>query len=114
MPLAMFPAFGARSNDRGCSAPPPPRIFTPACLTIPSPRRTAVRNVALQREIALATGGQSYDLETFHRFVDDFQPPRKAEQSVIVRPLWHTWLCFAVVVGLMLVEWFVRKLLNLR
>lgn len=77
-------------------------------------RRTAVRNVALQREIALATGGQSYDLETFHRFVDDFQPPRKAEQSVIVRPLWHTWLCFAVVVGLMLVEWFVRKLLNLR
>lgn len=77
-------------------------------------RRTAVRNVALQREIALATGGQAYDLETFGRFVDDFQPPRKSESSVIVRPLWHTWLCFAVVVSLMLIEWLVRKLLNLR
>lgn len=77
-------------------------------------RRTAVRNVALQREIALATGGQSYDLESFNRFVDDFQPSRKTETSVIVRPLWHTWLCFVVVVGLMLFEWLLRKLLNLR
>jgi hypothetical protein len=77
-------------------------------------RRTAVRNVALQREIALATGGQSYDLESFARFADDFDPPRLPESTVLIRPLWHTWLCFAVVVGLMLVEWLVRKLLNLR
>jgi hypothetical protein len=77
-------------------------------------RRSAVRNVALQREIALATGGHSYDLASVERFADDFQPPRKPETSVVVRPLWHTWLCFAAVVGLMLVEWFLRKLLNLR
>lgn len=76
-------------------------------------RRSAVRNVALQREIASATGGQSYELTNVASFVRDFQPPKKVETSVRVFPLWNTWPCFILVVGLLLGEWLVRKLVSL-
>jgi len=80
-------------------------------------RRSAVRNVALQKEIASSTGGQSYDLETIDNFTQDFRPQSKIETSVQVYSLWHprmnTWIAFGVVVGLLLIEWLVRKQINL-
>jgi hypothetical protein len=76
-------------------------------------RRSAVRNVSLQDEIASATGGKSYDLETASALPDDIKPMELTEKSIKVFPLWNTWLCFGLVVALMLGEWLVRKLINL-
>ena len=80
-------------------------------------RRSAVRNVALQQELAVATGGQSYDLGTADRILKDFQPATQLETSIQVyslwKPYWITWVAFGLVVGLLLVEWLVRKALNL-
>jgi hypothetical protein len=76
-------------------------------------RRSAVRNVSLQRTLAAETGGKAYDLESMFQLPDDFRPPRREEQTVEVFPLWNTWLSFILLVGLMLSEWFGRKLVNL-
>ncbi len=72
-------------------------------------RRTAVRNSDLQRELASSTGGRSYDLLDARKFLEDFQPQPRSETSVRIRPMWNTWFAFALVVGLLLAEWIVRK-----
>jgi hypothetical protein len=76
-------------------------------------RRNPVRNVALQNNIAAATGGKAYDLLNVDQFADDFKPVRLKETSVQIVPLWSTWLTFAAVISLLMVEWFIRKLVNL-
>lgn len=76
-------------------------------------RRNPVRNVALQKNIAAETNGRSYDLTDVDRFTEDFSAPRLKETSVEILPLWSTWLTFAVVICVLMVEWFVRKLVNL-
>ncbi len=76
-------------------------------------RQRAVRNVALQEELAAETGGKSYDLRTARRLADEIRPPTKPEISIQVIALWNTWLCFACVVGLLTGEWLVRKWVNL-
>ena len=63
--------------------------------------------------IAAETGGKAYELLDVDRFPDEFAPPRLRETSVEIFPLWSTWLTFASVIGLLMVEWFVRKLVNL-
>jgi len=77
-------------------------------------RQRAVRNVALQEEIANATRGKSYDLTTLGELADDIKLAPQTEESVEVIPLWNTWVCFIAVVGLLLSEWFVRKWVNLQ
>ena len=76
-------------------------------------RRNPVRNVALQKNIAAETNGRSYDLTDVDRFTEDFSAPRLKETSVEILPLWSTWLTFVVVICVLMVEWFVRKLVNL-
>ncbi len=76
-------------------------------------RRTAVRNVSLQEEIARATGGKSFEIPDFSSFVSEFQPEPKKETSLRVKPLWNTWLVFGAVLGLLFGEWLIRKALNL-
>ena len=76
-------------------------------------RRNPVRNVTLQKNIAAETGGKTYDLLDVDRFSDDFQPKRNRETSLQIIPLWSTWLTFGIVIALLMVEWFVRKLVNL-
>jgi hypothetical protein len=76
-------------------------------------RRTAVRNVALQEEIARATGGKSFEIPDFSSFVSEFQPEPKKETSLRVKPLWNTWLVFGAVLVLLFAEWLIRKALNL-
>lgn len=76
-------------------------------------RRNPVRNVSLQKNIAAETNGKSYDLTDVDRFTEDFSAPRLRETSVEILPLWGTWLTFSLVIGVLMVEWFVRKLANL-
>ena len=47
---------------------------------------------ALARDIALSTGGQSYDLTNVSRLTEDFQPTPRHESSIQIRPLWNNWL----------------------
>ncbi|MBI4604316.1 MAG: VWA domain-containing protein [Planctomycetes bacterium] len=76
-------------------------------------RRTAVRNAALERELAAATGGRCHDLATAAALPAEIEAPETAETSVRVVPLWSTWLLFAAVVALLLGEWLLRKAVNL-
>ena len=76
-------------------------------------RRNPVRNVALQKNIASETGGKAYDLLDVDQFPDDFKPARQKETSIEIIPLWNTWITFAAVISLLMVEWFVRKMVNL-
>jgi hypothetical protein len=76
-------------------------------------RREAARNVALEREVAAATGGRNYDLETIARLPDEIDMPRERETTVRIFPLWNTWLAFGVIIFLMLGEWLLRKLVHL-
>ncbi|MGE5192410.1 MAG: hypothetical protein ACM3U2_07890, partial [Deltaproteobacteria bacterium] len=76
-------------------------------------RRSAVRNTPLAREIAQATGGESYDLTNVSGLLKDFQPQPRTENSVRILTLWDNWLAFGVIVFLMLGEWLVRNLTNL-
>lgn len=76
-------------------------------------RRNPVRNVALQRNISAETNGKAYDLTDVDQFTEDFSAPRLRETSVEILPLWSTWLTFVVVITALMVEWFVRKLVNL-
>jgi hypothetical protein len=80
-------------------------------------RRAAVRNAALERELARATGGKTYDLETVGRFPDEVELPERSATTVRILTLWNTRLCFVafgLAVALMLGEWLARKLVNLR
>lgn len=76
-------------------------------------RQSAVRNAALEREIALASGGRSYDLETVAHLPEEIELPTMTETTIQVFSLWSTWLCFLLVVLLMLGEWLARKWVNL-
>jgi hypothetical protein len=77
-------------------------------------RRSAVRNVSLQRSIAAVhPAGKAYELDNVGQLLEDFNPPRLTESRVEIFPLWSTWLCFAFVVLLMLGEWFFRKMVSL-
>ncbi len=76
-------------------------------------RRSATRNLSLQQNIAAETNGQSCELDNVSEVFASFKPPRLTETSVEVFPLWSTWLTFTVLIGLLLVEWTLRKLSNL-
>ncbi len=77
-------------------------------------RRSGVRNIRLQEDLAAQTNGRSYDLTTVSGLVNDLdlRPTVKVEPRNY--PLWSTWLWFIPIVGLMLSEWLVRKLINLK
>jgi hypothetical protein len=76
-------------------------------------RRNPIRNVSLQKNLAIETGGKSYDLLDLDKFPDEFKPVRQKETSIEIIPLWNNWLVFAAVISLLMAEWFLRKLVNL-
>ncbi|MGD0898973.1 MAG: hypothetical protein ABR915_14130 [Thermoguttaceae bacterium] len=80
----------------------------------PVERQRAVRNVALQTAMAAETGGRTFDLKNVGDLLGEVQPAARTEMSVEVIPLASTWLSFLLVVGLLLSEWLVRKLENMR
>lgn len=77
-------------------------------------RRSAVRDGALQTELAAATGGKAYELTELGKLAAEVKAPEAVEKSEQHFELWNTWLALLLVLGLMLSEWFVRKLQNLR
>ena len=76
-------------------------------------RRSAVRNAAIEREIAVASGGVVHDLRSIARLPDVVEVRSRRETSVEVISLWNTWPVFWIVVTLMLGEWLLRKLSSL-
>jgi len=76
--------------------------------------RNAVRNVRLQEDLARETGGRSYDLTSVARLPDDLPLAPIVQHEVRNHALWSTPLWFALIVGLMLGEWFTRRLVNLQ
>jgi hypothetical protein len=74
-------------------------------------RRRSVRDLRLQEEIALQSGGRSYDLLTVANLPNEVQLQPLTEKNTRSYPLWSTPLWFMLVVGLMLGEWVTRKLL---
>ena len=79
----------------------------------PVERQRAVRNVALQQALAAETGGKSFDLKDAGDLAEQIRPAPKTEMTIEVISLANTWLSFALVVGLLLSEWLVRKWVNL-
>jgi hypothetical protein len=76
-------------------------------------RRSGVRNARLQEDLARETHGKAYDLTTVGNLLDDLQVQAVTESYTRNYPLWCTPLWFAALVGLMLGEWFTRKMIHL-
>ena len=76
-------------------------------------RQSPIRNTLLQKNIAAETGGKAYDLLEVDQLTEDYHPERQKETSLEIIPLWSNWLTFGLVISLLLVEWLVRKLVNL-
>ncbi|MCL4201754.1 MAG: VWA domain-containing protein [Pirellulaceae bacterium] len=76
-------------------------------------RRSGIRNRPLQEQLAQETGGRSYELVNAQQLLDDLQLESVAERYTRSYPLWATPLWFLALVGLMLGEWFSRKMINL-
>lgn len=76
-------------------------------------RREATRNEKLQRELAEATGGRSYDLTTVNRLPGEIKLSPVIERQSRHVSLWTTPGWFIAVIGLMLSEWLIRKLIHL-
>lgn len=80
---------------------------------LPVERQRATRNAALERALADATGGKSYDLASAAELPERIPLVARTEANVEVIPLWNTWMAFSAVVALMLGEWLFRKWVNL-
>ena len=76
-------------------------------------RRSAIRNAALQKQLAGETQGRSYDLTSVNDLVDDLSLEDTIETRPQISRLWCTPLWFGLVVIFMLGEWFSRKMTNL-
>lgn len=76
-------------------------------------RRSAVRNVRLQEDLARETGGRSYELTNASRLIDDLQVAPVRQSLTRNHALWSTPLWFGLIVLLMLGEWLMRKLVHL-
>ena len=77
-------------------------------------RLSAVRDYSLQTALAGQTGGASYELTEMHRIPERITAPRLVETTERRFELWNTWLVLLLGLALMLSEWLVRKLQNLR
>ena len=84
-----------------------------AVTTVSAERRSAVRNVALQKSIASQTAGFACDLTSADERLEKIEPQPKIEQTVKNFPLSMTWLCLGAGLLLMIGEWALRKGVNL-
>ena len=75
--------------------------------------RNAVRNVELQDEIARQSGGSSFEIRQADQLFDQLQLKDVREEFTRNHPLWATPLWFILITGLMLGEWFSRKVAHL-
>ncbi|MBI1903586.1 MAG: hypothetical protein HYS13_20990 [Planctomycetia bacterium] len=79
-------------------------------------RRSAVRNAALQRDIAAATGGKALSLAEMGDLPSVISLPQKTETTVQVVTLFGAWpsiVVFSLVLLLLFGEWLLRKAVTL-
>ena len=76
-------------------------------------RRSGKRNRVLQDQLAVSTGGKSYEFDTVNAITTEIKPRPTQLVEMKIRTLWNTWPVFILVVLLMLGEWLFRKLVNL-
>ena len=88
-----------------------PRVFR--VVSESAERTNAQRDFQLERELKQETGGENFDITNAWDLADHISLPEIKETTVRVVPLWNTWLCFIVVLGLMLSEWLGRKWIHL-
>lgn len=81
--------------------------------SVSAERRRGVRDAQLQRELAQATGGKSYDLTNVSELVNDLEVTPRTEIETRNFALWTTPWWFGVVVALLLGEWLARKMIRL-
>ncbi len=73
-------------------------------------RRSAVRNVALQNDLArVHPAGRAVELAEADRLIDEIQLQVREETTIQTIHLWSTWPMFLLVVMLMIGEWLGRK-----
>jgi len=73
-------------------------------------RRSAVRNMALQHDLArVHPGGQAVELVEADKLAELIKLPRREETSIQIVHLWSTWPTFFLVMLLMIGEWLGRK-----
>jgi len=112
---ARFPA--AMSGEHRVRVTDPvsnkPIEWTFNVVSTPVERQRAIRNVVLQESLASETGGRSVDLKDIDSLVKAIKPVAKTETSIEAISLVNTWLCFCLFAGLLLIEWFLRKWINL-
>lgn len=111
IPVFQAGEYSIRVNDPITGKPSDPIHFQVTSLS--AERRSAVRDVAVQNRLADITGGKAYDLTNVNDLLKDFSPAAITERTVDIRPLWSTWPCFALLIVLMLGEWWGRKIVNL-
>jgi hypothetical protein len=88
-----------------------PRAFR---VTSESAERTnAQRDFQLERELKQETDGENFDITNAWQIAEQIDVPELSETSVRMFPLWNTWLCFILVLLLMLGEWAGRKWIHL-
>ncbi len=76
-------------------------------------RRSAVRNVALQNDLArVHPAGRALELADAGKLADEIQLKVEEEPTIQILNIWSTWPVFLLVVGLMVAEWLVRKLVS--
>jgi hypothetical protein len=76
-------------------------------------RRGAVRDRGLQDRLAQVSGGLALELDEAPRLAEAIAARPAEERVVKVLPLWNHWLAFALVIGLLLGEWMLRRMMEL-
>ena len=76
-------------------------------------RQDAQRDFQLENDLRQESGGKSFDITNAWQLSQEIDLPELKETTIKVFPLWSTWLCFSVVLLLMLGEWLGRKWVNL-
>ena len=88
-----------------------PRVFR--VVSQSAERTNAQRDFQLERDLARETSGRRYDITEAANLAETIVVPELKETTVRVFPLWNTWLCFGLVLLLMLTEWAGRKWIHL-
>ena len=65
-------------------------------------------------KVVLTTGGKSYELHQISSLAADLKAQPVTELNTIKKDLWNQWLTLIAVLSLLMVEWIVRKLVNMR
>ncbi len=66
-------------------------------------------NAKLMQKIADQTGGEVVQLRSLDRFVADLPSRKVPFMETKIVPWWHNWTVFLVAVGLLVVEWGMRR-----